>query len=85
MSNAIEEGRANLAKRDDLILRGQIEAPACYTCKEPSTHVSDGITPAGYRSYQCAKHAAACERAPLWGSDPGWKNKYVQLAEAVHV
>jgi hypothetical protein len=67
---------SDIAKRDDLILRGQIDAPPCYTCKAPATHVSDNITPAGYRSYQCARHAKA---APLWGSDPGWSYGYAPL------
>ena len=82
--DTIEQAQQRLRDRDDLILSGQMEAPPCYTCKEASTHVSDGITPAGYRSYQCAKHAALCTRPPLWGSDPGWKNKYIPIEQASH-
>lgn len=63
---------------DAAVLAGKAEAPPCFTCKEPSTHVTDGITPAGYRAYQCDKHVPKTRR-PLWGGDSGWRNDYVPL------
>jgi hypothetical protein len=65
---------------DAQVLAGTMEAPACFTCKKPSTHVTNGITPAGYRAYQCTAHVPE-NRRPLWGSDPGWRNDYVRLPQ----
>ncbi len=70
-----------MQERDARVLSGKEVAPACYTCGKPSTHVTDGITPTGYRAYQCARHAAL-PPLPLWGSDPGWNNDYVPLPTA---
>lgn len=63
-------------ERDTRVFAGQEEPPLCFTCGAPSTHITDGITPAGYRAYQCSKHAHS---NPLWGSDPGWVNRYIEL------
>lgn len=69
-------------ERDRRVLAGEEPAPACFTCKAPSTYVSTGVTPAGYYAFQCAKHAPKVP-APLWGSDPGWQTYYVPLDSAI--
>lgn len=83
MSSLAERIRSYNAARSaefDAMLAGA-EPPPCFTCKAPSTHITDGITPAGYRAYQCAAHAPA-KPAKLWGSDPGWSNEYITIEEA---
>ena len=83
MSDLAERIRSyNAARREEFngMLAGA-EPPPCFTCKDPSTHVTDGITPAGYRAYQCSRHVPI-GRPPLLGSDPGWNNDYITIEEA---
>lgn len=78
MSAADQEYYRKRHEEDAAVLAGMADAPPCFTCKAPSTHVTDGITPAGYRAYQCAAHVPK-QPQPLWGSDPGWHNDYIPL------
>lgn len=65
----------------DQIMRGELQAPTCFTCNQPASHVTKQITPAGYHAYQCDAHTPA-KPAPLWGSDPGWQNYYETIGAA---
>lgn len=66
---------------DTAVLRDEENPPPCFTCKAPSTFVTTGITPAGYRAYQCANHVPKSKK-PLWGADPGWHDEYISIEEA---
>lgn len=68
-------------RRFDSVMLGAEKPPACFTCKAPSTHVTERITPAGYHAWQCAAHAPS-KPAPLWGSDPGWQSHYTTIETA---
>ena len=69
---------------DSQVVAGLRKAPPCFTCKAPSTHVTDSITPAGYRAYQCDIHTPT-QPKPLWGSDPGWQSHYIPLPRLAEV
>lgn len=71
----------HLRDLDDRVLSGIEQPPPCFTCKASSTYVTNMITPAGYRAYQCAKHTPK-KPEPLWGSDPGWQYHYITIEEA---
>lgn len=81
ITEKVEQYRKDRSALDSAVLRGEQDAPPCFTCKAPSTFVTDGITPAGYRAYQCDQHAPK-RPAPLWGSDPGWQTQYITIEEA---
>jgi hypothetical protein len=74
----------NARKREQyrVVMQGDRLPPPCFTCKWPSTHVSETITPAGYHSWQCDRHARSQTAAGLWGSDPGSPTVYVTVEEA---
>ena len=81
LAQQMQQYNEDRRKLDDSVLRGDADAPPCFTCKAPSAFVTDRITPAGYRAYQCAAHAPK-NPEPLWGSDAGWQTKYIPLREA---
>lgn len=80
-SEEVAEYTAKRRAIDNAVLSGAQDAPPCFTCKAPSTHVTDRIIPAGYCAYQCAAHVPE-RAAPLWGSDPGWSTNYIEIEAA---
>lgn len=76
-NSQVRERRAQYER----VMAGEEAPPPCFTCKAPSTHVTTGITPAGYHAYQCDKHTPS-QPAPLWGSDPGWQVHYESIETA---
>jgi hypothetical protein len=81
LEQKVRQHRSAAELRDARVLTGHQAAPACFTCGHASTHVTDRVTPAGYRAYQCDKHATVTR--PLFGADPGWQSVYVKLPAGV--
>jgi hypothetical protein len=82
LQQRIKKHRERKAAEYRAVMREEQMPPSCFTCDRRATHVSEGITPAGYHAWQCDRHARSETEADLWGSDPGWPTVYLPVEEA---
>lgn len=81
LNEQIREYNAARRAEYNAVMASMMPPPPCFTCKAPATHVTTGITPAGYHAWNCDEHLPKKPK-PLWGSDPGWQVEYETIEQA---